>query len=114
MVYSYFMIICQQLYIFRKAAGLNEIPSEVEMTKKIDNILQLCNAEYKQITKEKWIRGCILPFSKVLRFIMPCTSIVSHLKSGKILEKIRMAFKEVNSLLHYRPSKNYMPKISYL
>ena len=27
-------------------------------------LLQLCNVVFQQITKEKWIKGCILPFSR--------------------------------------------------
>ena len=49
----------------RKAAGLDEIPPEVWKTRKFDDILlQYCNAVYKQNTIDRWIKGCILPFSK--------------------------------------------------
>ena len=49
----------------RKAAGLDEIPSEVWKTRQFDDILLWhCNAIYNQNTIDRWTKGCILPFSK--------------------------------------------------
>ena len=49
----------------RKAAGLDEIPSEVWKTRQFDDILlQQCNAVYNQNIIERWMKGCILPFPK--------------------------------------------------
>ena len=44
-----------------KAAGLDVIPFIVWKAKKFDDILlELCNTMYKQITIEKWPKGCIM------------------------------------------------------
>ena len=49
----------------RKAAGLDEIPSEVWKTRQFDNILlQYCNALYNQNPIDRWTKGYILPFPK--------------------------------------------------
>ena len=49
----------------RKAAGLDEIPPEVWKTRQFDDILlRQCNAVYNQNTIDRWMKGCILPFSK--------------------------------------------------
>ena len=49
----------------RKAAGLNEITSEVWKTRKFNNILlRHCNAVYNQNTIDRWTKGCILSFPK--------------------------------------------------
>ena len=49
----------------RKAAGLDEIPSEVWKTRQFDDILlQHCNAVYNQNPIDRWMKGCILPFPK--------------------------------------------------
>ena len=49
----------------RKAAGLDEIPSEVWKTRQFDDILlRHCNAVYNQNQIDRWMKGCILPFSK--------------------------------------------------
>ena len=49
----------------RKAAGLYEIPPEVRKTRQFNNIqLRHCNAIYNQNSKERWMKGCILPFPK--------------------------------------------------
>ena len=49
----------------RKAAGLDEIPSEVWKTRQFDDILpRHCNAVYNQNTIDRWMKGCILPFPK--------------------------------------------------
>ena len=49
----------------RKAAGLDEIPSEVWKTRQFDDILlQHCNAVYNQNTIDRWMKGCILLFPK--------------------------------------------------
>ena len=40
----------------RKAAGLNKISPEVWKTRKFDDVLQLCNAMYKQNTIEEWTK----------------------------------------------------------
>ena len=49
----------------RKAAGLDEIPSEVWKTRQFDDILlRHCNAAYNQNPIDRWMKGCILPFSK--------------------------------------------------
>ena len=49
----------------RKAAGLDEIPSEVWKTRQFDDIrLRHCNAVYNQNPIDRWMKGYILPFSK--------------------------------------------------
>ena len=49
----------------RKAAGLNEILSEVWKIRQFDGILlQHCKAIYNQNTIDRWTKGCILPFPK--------------------------------------------------
>ena len=49
----------------RKAAGLDELPSEVWKTKESDDILlRHCNAVYNQNIIDKWTKRCILPFPK--------------------------------------------------
>ena len=49
----------------RKAAGLDEIPSEVWKTGEFNDILlNFCNAVYNQQQIDKWTEGCILPFPK--------------------------------------------------
>ena len=49
----------------RKGARLDEIPPEVWRTRQFDDILlRHCNAVYNQNTIDRWIKGCILPFSK--------------------------------------------------
>ena len=49
----------------RKAAGLDEIPPEVWKTRQFDDILlQHCNAVYNQNPIDRWMKGCIFPFSK--------------------------------------------------
>ena len=49
----------------RKAAGLDEIPPEVWKTRQFDDILlRHCNAVYNQNPIDRWIKGCILPFTK--------------------------------------------------
>ena len=49
----------------RKAAGLDEIPSEVWKTRQFDDILlQQCKAGYNQNPIDRWMKGCIFPFPK--------------------------------------------------
>ena len=49
----------------RKAAGLDKIPPEVWKTRQFDDILlRHCNAVYIQNPKDRWMKGCILPFPK--------------------------------------------------
>ena len=49
----------------RKAAGLDEIPPEVWKTRQFDDIqLRHCNAVYNQNPIDRWMKGCILLFSK--------------------------------------------------
>ena len=49
----------------RKAAGLDEIPLEVWMSRQFDDIfLRQCNAIYNQNPIYSWMKGCILPFPK--------------------------------------------------
>ena len=49
----------------RKAAGLDEIPPEVRKTRLFGEILlRHCNAVYNQKPKDRWMKGCILPFPK--------------------------------------------------
>ena len=49
----------------RKAAGFDEIPTEVWKTGEFDDmLLQRCNAIYYQNTIDKWTKGCTLPFPK--------------------------------------------------
>ena len=76
----------------RKAAGLDEITSEVWKTGKFNKILlQLCIADYKEKTIEKWIKTFILPFSKTSGFEIT--------KYYKGITLIAMAAKVYNSLL---------------
>ena len=47
----------------RKAAGLDEIPLEVWLTREFDDVLlRHCNAGYNQNTIDRWTKGCIFPF----------------------------------------------------
>ena len=49
----------------RKAAGFDEIPPEVWKTRQFDDILlRHCNAVYYQNPRDRWMKGCILPFPK--------------------------------------------------
>ena len=49
----------------RKAAGVHEIPSKVWKTRQFDDLLiWYCNAVYNQNPRDRWMKGCILPFSK--------------------------------------------------
>ena len=49
----------------RKVAGLDEISPEVLKTRKFDDLLlRYCNTVYNQNTKDRWTKGCILPFTK--------------------------------------------------
>ena len=49
----------------RKAAGQDEIHSEVWKTRQFDDILlRHCNAVYNQNQVDRWMKGCILPFAK--------------------------------------------------
>ena len=49
----------------RKAAGLNEIPSEVWKTKQFDDmLLQHCNAVYNQDPIDRWIKDASSPSLK--------------------------------------------------
>ena len=49
----------------RKAAGLDEIPPEIWKTRQFDDILlRHCNAVYNQNPIDRWMKGCIPPFSK--------------------------------------------------
>ena len=49
----------------RKAASLDEIPPEEWKTSKCDDILfRYCNTIYKQNTRDRWTKGCILSFPK--------------------------------------------------
>ena len=49
----------------RKAAGLDEIPSEVWKTRQFDDILlRHCNAVYNQNLNDRWMKGCIPPSLK--------------------------------------------------
>ena len=49
----------------RKVAGLDEIPLEVWKTRQFDDILlRHCNALYNQNPIDRWMKGCILPFSE--------------------------------------------------
>ena len=49
----------------RKAAGLDEIHTEVWKTRQFDDILlRHCNAVYNQNPMNRWMKGCILPFPK--------------------------------------------------
>ena len=44
---------------------MDEIPSEVWKTRQFDNIrLRQCNVVYNQNPKDRWMKGCILPFPK--------------------------------------------------
>ena len=49
----------------RKAASLDEIPTEVWKTKRFNDLqLLYCNIVYNQNTIERQTKGCILPFLK--------------------------------------------------
>ena len=49
----------------RKSAGLDEIPPQVWKTRQFDDILlRHCNAVYNQNPIDRWMKGCVLPFSK--------------------------------------------------
>ena len=49
----------------RKAAGLDEIPTEVWKTRELDDILfRHCDAVYDQNIIDRWIKRCIRPFPK--------------------------------------------------
>ena len=49
----------------RKAAGLDEIPPKVWKTRQFDDILlRHCNAVYNENPRDRWMKGCILPFPK--------------------------------------------------
>ena len=49
----------------RKAAGLDKIPPEVWKTRQFDDILlRHCNAVYNQNSIDRWMKGCILLFTK--------------------------------------------------
>ena len=49
----------------RKAAGLDEISSEVWKTRQFDDILlRYCDAVYNQNPIDSWMKGCIHPFPK--------------------------------------------------
>ena len=49
----------------RKATELDEISPEVWKTRQFDDILfRHCNAVYNQNPIDRWMKGCILPFSK--------------------------------------------------
>ena len=49
----------------RKAAGLDEIPTEVLKTRQFDDtLLWHCNTEYNQNTIDRWKKGDILSFPK--------------------------------------------------
>ena len=48
-----------------KAACLDEIPPEVQKTRKFEDLLlRYCNAVYNQNTIEIWPNGCVIPFPK--------------------------------------------------
>ena len=50
----------------RKAEGLDEIPPEIWKTRKFDEILlRHCNAVYNQNPVDRWMKGCIPPFTKM-------------------------------------------------
>ena len=49
----------------RRAARLDETPSEVWNTRQFDDILlRHCNAVYNQNPIDRWMKGWILPFPK--------------------------------------------------
>ena len=48
----------------RKAASVDEILREIVKTRKFDDLYSFCEAAYKENTIEKWIKYCILFFSK--------------------------------------------------
>ena len=49
----------------RKAAGLDEIPSEVWKTRQFDDkLLRHCNAVYNKNPIDRWMKGCIPPSLK--------------------------------------------------
>ena len=89
----------------RKAAGLDEIPPEVWMTRQFDDILLWhCNAIYKQNQIDRWSKGCILPFSK--------KSDVGLAKNYQGITLTSIAGKIYNALLcnHIEPKIEKIPR----
>ena len=94
----------------RKAASIDEIPTEIWKTKEFDNLLlQYSNAVYNQNTIERWTKGCILLFPKkddqVITKNYWCITLTSiatkllnriKLKLIKFLERIKMVFREID------------------
>ena len=55
----------------RKAVGIDEIPPEVWKTRLFDDILlRYCNAVYNQNPIDRWMKGCIPPFTKKCDFVL--------------------------------------------
>ena len=94
----------------KKAVGRDEIPPDVWKTRKFDDLIQLCNAECKKNTIEKWTKGDILSFPKKgdLRITKNTRGITlntkvyhamllnhSQLEIEKILRKNTMVFREI-------------------
>ena len=78
-----------------KAAGLDEIPPEIWKTRQVDVIrLQYCNAVYNQNPIVRWMKGCILPFSK--------KGDLGLVKNYRGITLTSIAAKIYNALLHNR------------
>ena len=102
----------------RKAAELDEIPSEVLKTKEFDDILfRHCNAVYNQNTIDRWTKGCIPLFPKKRNFglakiyrSITLTSIAATIYNALLRNRIepkiektgrtKMAFGEINPRHH--------------
>ena len=77
----------------RKAAGVNEIPTEVWKTRKSDDLLfRFCNTVYKQNTKERWTKNCLFFFSQKgdLRIIKNYSGITLTTVVAKIYNILRL------------------------
>ena len=100
----------------RKAAGQDEMPPELWKVRKFDKmLLWLCNPGNKQNLIEKLMKGSIVPFLKkgelkITKNYKGITLIAidakvynsllfNHIQLRKILEKIKMAFGEIDSQL---------------
>ena len=87
----------------RRAACLDEIPTEVWKTKTFDDILlRYCDALYNQNTIDRWTKGCTLPFSTKadLRIAknyrgITLTSLAAKIYNALLLNYIEPAIKKI-------------------
>ena len=79
----------------RKAAGLDEIPPEIWKTRQFDDILlRQCKAVCNQNPIDRWMKGCILPFSK--------KGDLGFAKNYRCITRTSIAAKICNALLRNR------------